>query len=244
MSKLYFISDAHLGLGPRELEQEKETSLIAFLDQIQHDAGELFIVGDLFDAWFEYRTVVPKGFYRLFTKFHDMIQQGITVHYLTGNHDYWIRDFFRDELGMNTYHEPLSFTANGRKIYLHHGDGVMNNDAGYNLLKKFLRNRFNIWLYSWLHPDLGIPLVRSSSRRSRHYTSQKDYGENDGMTMFAKKKIEEGYDVVIMGHRHQPLCKTLGKGMYINLGDWITHFTYAEISDSSVELKEWTAKPS
>lgn len=239
MAKLYFISDAHLGLGSRAVEKNKETRLIAFLNHIQHDADELFIVGDLFDAWFEYRTVIPKGFHRLFTKFEEMIQSGITIHYLAGNHDYWMRDFFRDELGMRTHHDPFEVSSTGKKIYIHHGDGILPGDRGYKVLKRILRSRVNIWLYSWLHPDLGLRLARSSSKRSRHYTSQKDYGAADGMVRFAKRKIEEGFDVVIMGHRHEPVLTNIGAGTYINLGDWITHFTYAEISDRGIELKEW-----
>ena len=242
MATLYFISDAHLGLDSPAVEKDKETRLISFLSHIERDATELFIVGDLFDAWFEYRTVMPKGFYRLFTKFDEMIRKGIIIHYLAGNHDYWIRDFFRDELGMKTYHDPFEITSNGWKIYLHHGDGVLKGDTGYRILKKILRNRMNIWLYSWLHPDIGLPLAHSSSKKSRHYTAEKDYGEGDGMRSFAKHKIEEGSDVVIMGHSHQPLLSKIGNGTYINLGDWITHYTYAEISEGKIQLKEW--KPS
>jgi UDP-2,3-diacylglucosamine hydrolase len=239
MSKLYFISDAHLGLESREVEEKKESQLIAFLESIRPDATELYIVGDLFDAWFEYRTVIPKGFHRLFTAFDSLVRAGVTVHYVAGNHDYWIRDFFSEELGMVTHHDPLSLTANGLRVYVHHGDGVMPGDTGYRALKVILRNRVNIWLYSWLHPDLGIPLARMTSKKSRHYTAQKDYGEQDGMLLFAKSKIEEGFDVVIMGHRHKALKKPIGTGTYINLGDWITHCTYAELSPEGVFLKEW-----
>ena len=239
MSNVYFISDAHLGLGTAEEERAKELTLVQFLESIEGDASDLYIVGDLFDAWFEYRTVIPKGFHRLFTKLEDLTRRGIAVHYLAGNHDYWIRDYFSEHLGMKIYHDAFDITVDGRKIYIHHGDGLAQKDTGYRILKKVLRNRFNIWLYSWLHPDLGITLARSSSRKSRHYTSTKDYGEQDGMVLFAKKKIEEGYDVVIMGHRHRPLYKELGSGVYINLGDWISHNSYAEIHNGQISLKYW-----
>ena len=243
MSRLYFISDAHLGLGTPKEEKEKELRLVAFLDHIMGDASDLFIVGDLFDAWFEYRTVIPKGYHRLFTKLDDLHSKGITVHYLAGNHDYWIRDYFREYLGMKTYHAAFDITADGRKILIHHGDGLADRDTGYRILKKILRNKVNIWLYSWLHPDVGIALARSSSRRSRHYTSTKDYGEQDCMLTFAKKKIEEGYDVIVMGHRHQPICREIGNGIYINLGDWISHNSYAEFLDGKITLKYWNTKP-
>ena len=239
MSKLYFISDAHLGLGTADEERAKELRLVQFLDCIKNDASALFIVGDLFDAWFEYRTVIPKGFHRLFTKLEDLTNKGIEVHYLAGNHDYWIRDFFREQLGMKIYHDAFDITVDGKKIYIHHGDGLANKDTGYRILKKVLRNRFNIWLYSLLHPDLGISLARSSSRKSRHYTSTKDYGEHDGMVLFAKKKIDEGFHIVIMGHRHRPIFQELDNGVYINLGDWIAHNSYAEFHDGQISLKYW-----
>jgi UDP-2,3-diacylglucosamine hydrolase len=236
---MYFISDAHLGLGSRDAERIKESRIINFLHHIRADASELFVVGDLFDAWFEYRTVIPKGYHRLLTALEDLTRSGIVVHYLVGNHDFWIRDYFKDELGMKTYMDGFTLSAFGKKVYIHHGDGVTRKDTGYKILKKILRNPVSIWLYSWVHPDLGVLLARSSSKKSRQYTSQKDYGDDDGMLAFAQKKIEEGFDIVIMGHRHRPLMKELGRGTYINLGDWISHFTYAELSDGGVALKEW-----
>jgi len=240
MAKTYFISDAHLGLGSREEERAKENRLIAFLDHIRGDARELFIVGDLFDAWFEYRTVIPKGFHRLFAKLDELTEANIPVHYLAGNHDYWMRDFFHDELGMMTHHDPFTTTVDGKKILIHHGDGLATNDTGYRILKKVLRSKINIWLYTWLHPDLGLALARSSSKKSRHYTSTKDYGEEDGMVQFARAKIDEGYDIVIMGHRHDPMCKEIGNGVYINLGDWIHHNTYACLENGRIALNTWT----
>ena len=239
MPKAYFISDAHLGLGTRNEEREKERRLIAFLDFASQDADQLFIVGDLFDAWIEYRTVIPKGFHRLLTKLEDFTRRGAEVHYLAGNHDYWMRDYFQDELGIKTYSDAFQITIDGKRVFIHHGDGLSPNDMGYKILKRILRNRFNIWLYSWFHPDLAIPLARSTSKRSRHYTSQKDYGEEDSMLKFAQTRIQEGNDVVVMGHRHQPTCKEIGGGIYLNLGDWITHNTYALMENGRIDLKKW-----
>src|SRR5947209_4885406 len=135
MSRLYFISDAHLGLGPKAVEREKELRLVHFFNCIQHDASQIFIVGDLFDTWFEYRHVIPKGYHRLLTALEDLTRGGIIVHYLAGNHDYWIRDFFRDELGMKTYHDAFDITVDNKKIFIHHGDGLADNDLGYAVLK-------------------------------------------------------------------------------------------------------------
>jgi len=239
MGKAYFISDVHLGLESRDREKAKEDRLLNFLDHVQIDASYLFIVGDLFDAWFEYRTVIPKGFHRLFTKLEDLTRKGVAIYYLAGNHDYWIRNFFSDELGMKTFHDAFDIMVNGKKIFIHHGDGLAQNDTGYRLLKIILRNRLSIWLYSWLHPDIGVALAKSSSKKSRNYTQTKDYGDSDGMMQFAKQKIDEGYDIVIMGHRHKPTSEKIGRGTYINLGDWITHNTYAEMADEEITLRYW-----
>jgi len=239
MENIYFISDAHLGLGTREEERIKEDRLLAFLDYIGNDAAQLFILGDLFDAWFEYRTVIPKGFHRILAKLDEISRKGIIIHFLVGNHDCWIRNYFRDELGMKTYLHPFGITLNGKKIYLHHGDGLANNDTGYRILKKILRSRFSIWLYSWLHPDLGLKLARSSSKTSRQYTASKHYGEGDGMVKFAKQIVETGYDVVIMGHRHLPTRQEIGNGTYINLGDWIRSNTYAKLDKNGIVLEQW-----
>ncbi len=239
MAKAYFISDAHLGLGSVQEEREKESRIVGFLEHIKTDASQLFIVGDLFDAWFEYRTVIPKGFHRLFTALEDLTSRGITVHYLAGNHDYWIRDFFRDQLGMKIYHDAFDITIQNKKIYIHHGDGLVSNDLGYRILKKILRNKVNIWLYSWLHPDIGITLARTSSKSSRQYTATKHYGEQDSMLQYAREKIKEGFDIVIMGHRHQPTFTKVENGFYVNLGDWISHNSYAELDNGQITIQYW-----
>lgn len=237
--KAYFISDAHLGLGSHDDERAKEDRLIGFFEHIQHDAAQLFIVGDLFDTWFEYRTVIPKGFHRTLAALDNLVRRGITVHYLAGNHDYWMRDFFRDELGLKTYHQPFQAVIDGKRIYVHHGDGLANRDTGYRILKKILSNRASIWLYSWIHPDIGVPLARTSSRKSRVHTSAREYGTEDGMLTFSKRMIEQGIDVVVMGHRHQPVCTDIGPGQYVNLGDWIDHNTYGVFSGGKMELLRW-----
>ncbi|HUL42722.1 MAG TPA: UDP-2,3-diacylglucosamine diphosphatase [Bacteroidota bacterium] len=240
MSKAYFISDVHLGLESAEQERAKESRLLAFLDFMAEDASSLFIVGDLFDAWIEYRTVIPKGYHRTLAKLDEIVTRGIDVHYLAGNHDFWMREFFHDSLGMKTHRDAFSIVVNKKNIFLHHGDGLANNDLGYRIVKKVLRNRMSIWLFSWLHPDLGIRLAQSSSKTSRSYTQDKDYGPVDGMEEFAKQKISEGYDIVVMGHRHHPAFTRIGNGVYINLGDWITSNTYAVLQDGDIQLREWS----
>lgn len=239
MVKAFFISDAHLGLDSNDKEKEKEEKLLGFLHHVRERGTHLFIVGDLFDTWFEYRTVIPKGFHRLFTSLEDLTRKGVEVHYVVGNHDYWMGNFFHEFLGITIHVEPFAVAIDGKKFYLHHGDGLAGNDVGYRILKKILRSPLNIWLYSLLHPDIGIALAKISSRRSRRHTVKKNYGSEDGLQKFAAKKINEGNDYVIMGHRHNPVVAPLGSGTYINLGDWISFFTYAEFSDGHMELKTW-----
>jgi UDP-2,3-diacylglucosamine hydrolase len=240
MSRAFFLSDIHFGLESAQREHQKQERVLAFLDHVRAHGTELFIVGDLFDAWFEYRTVVPRGFHRILTKLEDLTRAGVVVHYLVGNHDAWVRDSFT-ELGVRIHREAFAAEIGGKRVYLHHGDGLSANDTGYRILKRVLRNPVNIWLYSWLHPDIGLRLAGASSRTSRDYTSAKDYGEADGMAAFAAAKIAEGFDAVVMGHRHKPERREIGAGVYVNLGDWITYNTYAELADGPVQLKEWSA---
>ena len=237
----YFISDVHLGLGSRDAEKQKETRLLAFLKEILPSTERLFIVGDLFDFWFEYRTVIPKGFHRTLSALQEFTDGGIPVEYLAGNHDFWMEDFFPKELGIQVHPDPYEVAVDGKRIFLHHGDGLAEKDLGYRVLKPVLRNRLAMHLYRWLHPDLGVPLARGSSRTSRSYTSNKNYGEQEAMADFAATKIREGVDIVIMGHRHEPVQLNIGKGVYINLGDWIAHHTFAELKDGSIALRTWNA---
>ncbi|MFN0156608.1 MAG: UDP-2,3-diacylglucosamine diphosphatase [Bacteroidota bacterium] len=236
---VFFISDVHLGLSGKEEERAKEDTLLRFLKHILPTTTTLFIAGDLFDFWFEYKTVIPKGFHRTLSALQEFTDRGIPVHYLTGNHDYWTLDFFETELGCIVHSEPFEIAVDGKRVFLHHGDGLAKNDLGYRLIKPVLRSRLSIWLYRWLHPDLGVQLARGSSRTSRQYTAQKHYGEEEGMIEYATKKISEGVDIVVMGHRHQPNIQPINNGTYVNLGDWITHHTYAELVNGKIELKTW-----
>jgi UDP-2,3-diacylglucosamine hydrolase len=235
----YFISDVHLGLGSRETEKAKEDRLLQFLRSIRPTTERLFIVGDLFDFWFEYRTVIPKGFHRTLTALQDFTDHGIRVDYLLGNHDYWVDDFFKQEIGIDVLAKPYEVKLEGKRIFLHHGDGLAQHDLGYKLIKPVLRNRASIFAYRWLHPDLGVKLARGSSRSSREYTSKKDFGEVEGMEAYASSLIAGGADVVVMGHRHQPLIKTIDKGVYVNLGDWISFSTYGKFALGKMTLETW-----
>ena len=236
--KTYFFSDVHLGLGTKDDDRKREQRLIRFLDMVKQDAGELFILGDLFDYWFEYNSVVPKGYFLLFAKLAELRVRGIPISYLAGNHDFWLKGYLTDELGVTIYKDPIERTIDGKRFYLHHGDGLLKNDTGYRILKSVLRNRINIFLFSLVHPDITSWIARWSSRKSRAYTSKKTFEGND-MVEFARKKIQEGFDVVIMGHNHQSVFKELDRGVYVNIGEWLHENTYAVFDGGKIQLKKW-----
>ncbi len=243
MKNIFFFSDVHFGLQDALREKEKERRVLSFLDHVQKHGEELFIMGDLFDYWFEYKYVIPRGYHHILAKLSQMVDSGIRIHYVAGNHDFWLKDFFPNDLGITVYKEPFGITLRGKRFYLHHGDGLALNDTGYRILKKILRSPISIFLYGLLHPDWTAPIARGSSKTSRQYTGQKDYGETDGMKRFAESMISEGYDAVILGHRHRPSTESIGGGTYINLGDWITYNTYAEFDGKTLQLKEWNGSP-
>lgn len=232
MNKTYFfISDIHLGLQSKEIEVKKERTLVNFLDFAKSNCDELFIVGDLFDYWFEYKRVYQKGFFRTLTALQDLTESGVIVNYFIGNHDFFHNGFFEKEIGVKMYPNAAEFRLNDKQFFIGHGDGMVKNDLGYNILKKIFRNRFIQKLYALIHPDLGVGLASYTSKSSRDYTSKKDYGEEDGLFDAAKEKITEGYDFVLFGHLHKRCFEEFNKGYYINLGSWITVPCYGKFTD-------------
>ncbi len=233
---VYFISDIHLGFGGTEAERIKEELLLKFLEKIKKNCEVLFIVGDLFDYWFDYKHVIPRKFFRTLAALDNLKKNDIQIEYLMGNHDFghWI--FFEKELSIPIYKNDIEREINGTAFYISHGDGKAYNDTGYRVLKKILRNPVSNWLYRLLHPDIGIGLASSSSKTSRNYTDKKDFGETDGMKDFAANKIEEGCDFVIMGHKHQIEKHNFGKGIYYNLGDWLNEPTFGYFDGTEMHL--------
>lgn len=238
---VYFISDAHLGEHSRAMEQRKEERLISFFDHIGTRADRLYVVGDLFDFWFEYRQVVPSGHYRILHRLADLVQNGTRVIYLAGNHDFWLDDFFPREIGVETSREPLSVRHQGLSLYIAHGDGLAQTDRGYRLLKRILRHPLNIRLYRLIHPDVGIPLARLASASSRAYTDQKALELVNEYERAAREILSQGFDAVILGHSHYPSLRSFGPKTYLNIGDWITHFTYGRLRDGILTLQVWEA---
>jgi len=236
---VYFISDAHLGEHSRDVETRKEERLTSFFDHIAARASCLYIVGDLFDFWFEYRQVVPSGHHRILRRLADLVHSGTRVIYLAGNHDFWLDDFFPREIGVETSREPLSVKHQGLSLYVAHGDGLAQPDRGYRVLKKILRHPLNIRLYRLIHPDIGIPLARLASASSRAYTDQKALELVKEYERAAREILSQGFDAVVLGHSHYPSLRSFEGKTYLNIGDWITHFTYGRLRDSKLALQVW-----
>ena len=216
----------------RESDRVRERKLLTLLNRIHEEArrGEvagLFIVGDLFDSWFEFRSVVPRRHIRTLAVIAH-IAEITRVDYLLGNHDFGHRDFFRDELGVAIHEGDVSTVLHGKRFFIAHGDGKAKNDGAYLLLRRILRNRASLFLYSLIHPDLGIPFAERVSGSSRVYTDQREaLQKQDGMKEFAAQLLATGsHDIVVMGHRHKPELAEFSSGIYVNLGDWVHHFTY------------------
>lgn len=243
--KIYFLSDFHLGAPNATASLIREKKVVAFLDAIKHEASTIFIVGDMFDFWFEYKNVVPKGYTRILGKLAELSDLGVQLHFFVGNHDMWMSGYFEQEFKMSVYHQPKIFQFNGHSFFIGHGDGLGPEDYGYKFLKKIFRNRICQWMFGFAHPYIGINIANYFSRKSRQKTGASDsifLGEDkEWLVQYCKKKLEtQHYDFFIFGHRHLPLNIKLNKtSTYVNLGDWITHFTYAVFDGTKVELKKW-----
>lgn len=235
-NKCYFISDVHLQLESKEKERTKENLLVKLLKKAEEDASDFFILGDLFDYWFDFREVCQKGNFRVLTALQDLVESGTNVHYLIGNHDFYHTSFFESEIGTKLYENPIDSVLNGKKFYLGHGDGLIKNDIGYRILKFFLRNKGIQYIASFLHPDFILKLARNSSKASRKYTTQKHYGEIDGLKEAATNCIANGFDYVIFGHSHNFENLQINNGKYINLGSWINLPCYAEFNNNELRI--------
>lgn len=242
--KIYFLSDFHLGAPDFERSLERERKIVAFLESIRNKAAAIFIVGDMFDFWFEYKHVTPKGYVRLLGKLAEITDSGVPIHFFVGNHDMWMQGYFEKELNIPVYFESKTFEWNGKKFFVGHGDGLGPGDHGYKLLKKVFRNKISQVLFGMLHPSWGIGLANFCSRKSRKKTGASDEvflgEENEWLIIFSKEILaKEHYDYFIFGHRHLPMnIKLSEKSRYINLGDWIKYFTYAEFDGHETQLKK------
>jgi UDP-2,3-diacylglucosamine hydrolase len=244
--KIYLLSDFHLGAPDHASSLEREKRIVRFLDSILGDAAVIFIVGDLFDFWYEYRTVVPKGYVRILGKLAQITDSHIPVHFFVGNHDMWMKGYFETELGIPVYFGPKTFTFNDKKFYIAHGDGLGPGDHGYKMLKKIFRNPACQWLFGLLPPAIGVGIANRMSRSSRAATGQTDsifLGEDKEWLVSYCREIlqQEHFDFFIFGHRHLPIDFPLpGNSRYINLGDWISYNSYAVYDGSCLTLNYYT----
>lgn len=232
--KLYFASDFHLGAPDAQTSKMREKKIIRWLDSIADDAAAIFLVGDIFDFWFEYRHVIPKGFIPFISKISQLRDRGIPILFFTGNHDLWMKDYFTQELGIPVYHHPIAIRVEGKKILAGHGDGLGPGDEFYKILKKVFTNPAAQWLFRWFHPDLGIRLAKAWSGHSRISNTAKDeghfLGDDEWLWQYCKdveRKVH--HDLYIFGHRHLPLeLQVSDRSTYFNLGEWVSQFTYLE----------------
>ena len=243
--KIYFLSDFHLGAPNKAQSNLRELRLVRFLQNAKKDAAAIFIVGDIFDFWFEYKTVVPKGFVRILGCLADLADAGIELHIFTGNHDLWMKDYLTEELNAKIYFEPREFTLGSKKFFIGHGDGLGPGDQGYKFMKKIFTNPLCKWLYGWLHPDLGIQFANYFSSKSRAKTGTSDevfMGEDkEWLIIYTKQKAKEiNAHYFIFGHRHYALDIAINEtSRYINLGDWLRSNSYAVFDGKDVQLLHW-----
>ncbi|MEO5683446.1 MAG: UDP-2,3-diacylglucosamine diphosphatase [Chitinophagaceae bacterium] len=244
--KIYFLSDFHLGAPNYKSSLEREKKIVRFLDIAMQDAAAIFIVGDLFDFWYEYRTVVPKGYVRILGKMAAITDSGIPMYFFVGNHDMWMKGYFEKELNIPVYFEPQTFEFSNKKFYIGHGDGLGPGDHGYKFMKKIFRNPVCQWLFGILPPAMGVGLANYLSRSSRAATGQTDGNflgeEKEWLIAYCKEILQkQSFDYFIFGHRHLPIDFALaGNSRYINLGDWIQYDSYAVFDGTNLELKYHT----
>jgi UDP-2,3-diacylglucosamine hydrolase len=240
-NKIYFVSDVHLGIDGEYTSEFRELLLIKWLEQVKVDAAEIILAGDIFDFWFEYKHVAPRGFYRILAKLREISDSGIKLTYFTGNHDMWIFNYLPQAIGAELIRGTQIREVNGKKLFIGHGDGLGPYDKKYNFLKSIFSSRFFQFLFKLLHPELSFRIAlkwSSSSRKSHKYPKKTDFND-EWLVMFSKKVLEkEHIDFFVFGHRHIPFQVKLGDNtVFTNLGDWLFNFSYAVFDGETMELK-------
>ncbi|MCS6905143.1 MAG: UDP-2,3-diacylglucosamine diphosphatase [Bacteroidia bacterium] len=240
---LYFASDLHLGVPDYQTSLQREKRFIQWLETIAQDAEGIYIVGDLFDFWFEYKRVVPKGYARLLGKLAELSDRGVSITVLAGNHDLGYKDYFPSCLGVRVFHEPQTMFFHGKKIFIAHGDGLGPGDYAYKIFKKVIRHSINKWLFEWLHPNLGISIAYKFSNTSRKLNQEKGatfLEEKEFIYQFARELFEQdnSYNYFIFGHRHIPIHRKLAaNASFFLLGDWLKHNSYLKLTPTDATLE-------
>jgi len=243
-NKVYFASDFHLKTGAQQRDTVREKIIINWLNHISNDAQEIILLGDIFDFWFEYRQVIPKGCVRLLGKLAELSDKGVNLSIFSGNHDMWMFGYFEEEMGIPVFHKPQSWQINQLKIHLGHGDGLGPGDASYKLLKRVFRSKTCQWLFSKVHPTIGMGIAHRWSSHSRIRSNKKEepfLGDDEWLLQYCKL-IEEKHhhDFYLFGHRHLPLELPINQqSKYINLGEWMNYYTFASIDKDNCQLEKW-----
>jgi UDP-2,3-diacylglucosamine hydrolase len=249
MKKIYFASDFHLGIPDHERSLIREKKICAWLDSIKADASEIFLVGDIFDFWYEYKYTIPKGYVRLLGKIAELTDSGIKVSFFTGNHDLWMKDYFTKELNVAVYHEPITREFNGKKFFIGHGDGLGPGDKGYKYLKLIFTSKVCQWLFTRLHPNLAFAIARWSSIKSRLATGASDEiflgEEGEWLLTFCKEHHKtHSVNYYVFGHRHLALDLPVSENSrYVNLGQWLSKSQFAVFDGQTLELKKFGENP-
>ena len=246
--KIYFASDFHLGIPNNLQSNEREKVIVAWLDKVKTDAKEIYLVGDLFDFWFEYKYTVPKGCIRFLGKIAELVEHGVQFHLFTGNHDMWMFDYLEKEFGITINRKPITKELNDKIFLIGHGDGLGPGDKKYKIIKRFFANKLCQWLFARLHPNFGFSIAHYWSKKSREkeMLGNHDFlGENkEWLIIYANEVLKKRHvDYFIFGHRHLPIEHQLNeKSTYINLGDWINHYTYGVFDGKKLTLENFDYK--
>lgn len=243
--KLYFASDFHLGVPNPEASLAREKSVVAWLESVRKDAHAIYLMGDIFDFWFEYAKVIPKGFIRFQGKLAELRDAGIPIYFFTGNHDMWLFDYFPTTLGIPVYREPVQLHIGTQRLVIGHGDGLGPGETGYKILKAFFNSRICQWLFARIHPNLGMAIAMFWSKRSRIANMQREEtfagAEREYLYHWCKdqEKIEHR-DFYVFGHRHLKLDIEIGpSSRYINIGEWVHHPHFGEYDGSNFVVRPW-----
>jgi UDP-2,3-diacylglucosamine hydrolase len=246
--KIYFSSDNHLGAPTAKESLPRERVFVKWLEEIEHEAAAIFLLGDLFDFWFEYKKVVPKGFTRVLGTLARIADKGIPIFFFVGNHDLWMHDYFEEELGIPVFKTPRQFKLGDKLFFIGHGDGLGPGDLGFKRMKKVFVHPFSKWLFRWLHPDLGVRLGHYLSVKNKLISGKEDQrylgDDKEWLVQYALRKLESAhYDYFIFGHRHLPIDIPIGRSSrYLNLGDWISYFSYGVYDGKTIRLDYFKKK--
>ena len=246
-NKIYFASDFHLGRPTLKESHDRERLIILWLDEIKKDAKSIYLLGDIFDFWFEYKKVVPKGFVRVLGKLAELNDCGINIHLFTGNHDMWMKDYLKNEIGLQINYTSAIIQEQSKKLFIGHGDGLGNGDYFYKFLKKIFTAKICRWAFARLHPNFAISIAHAWSNNSRNRKKDDYVSDNKELllTYCKKEQQKDPVDYYIFGHRHIPLEIVIDNvSKYVNIGDWISHNTYAVLSDGKLYLKTYKATKS